>query len=192
MSVFSCGRVVTIPCGNWSSTKVYECLSLVYNPTNGNSYIARKTVPAGTTLTDTDYWAISSEYSTQYANLAEDVETLKAQVAANVSASTDSDADYAAEVVDARVRYDRTTGESLGETLRGIDEDLQSGMINKLAFTSASVMADTSNIDSDATYVEWLSEGQHNFDFHWYKTGKSTTGYCYCFLRLSFGMTIED
>ncbi|MCD8159291.1 MAG: hypothetical protein LUD77_10505 [Clostridiales bacterium] len=124
MSVFSCGRVVTIPCGNWDSTKAYECLSLVYNPTNGNSYIARKTVPAGTALTDTDCWAMSSEYSSQYADLAEGVETLKTQVAANVSASTDNNADYAAEVSDARVDSEGNTSASLGEAMRKIDAEV--------------------------------------------------------------------
>ncbi len=124
MSVFSCGRVVTIPCGNWSSTKAYECLSLVYNSTSGNSYIAKQAVPKGTALTDTDYWVLSSEYSAQYAGLVDDIELLRAQVAANVTASTDDDADYAAEVVDARVDSEGNTSASLGEAVREIDAEL--------------------------------------------------------------------
>lgn len=150
-------------------------------------------------ITDTEYWAFCADYSAQLSMIASDVDsleanmkTLQAQVTENATASTDENADYAAEVVDARIRYGGTIEASLGETLREIDADVQSGLINKLAFTSATIMADKTDIDSDATYVGWLSEGQHNFDFHWYKTGESTTGYCYCFVRLAFGMTVEN
>ena len=43
--------------GTWNNTTQYEALDVVDNG-SGTSYIARKTVPAGTPLSDTEYWFI--------------------------------------------------------------------------------------------------------------------------------------
>ena len=43
--------------GTWNNTTQYEALDVVDNG-SGTSYIARKTVPAGTPLTDTEFWFI--------------------------------------------------------------------------------------------------------------------------------------
>lgn len=43
--------------GTYDATTIYEALDVVDNGA-GTSYIARKTVPAGTSLTDTDYWFV--------------------------------------------------------------------------------------------------------------------------------------
>lgn len=64
----------------------------------------------GVTLNGTDY------------NFKDNV--ARQQIAANVSANTDSNADYAAEVVDARVGADGTTYTSLGEAIRRQIEEL--------------------------------------------------------------------
>ena len=45
--------------------------------------------------------------------------TIEARQAENVKASTDADADYAAEVVDARIGWDAQTYGSLGHAIRG-------------------------------------------------------------------------
>ncbi len=126
MSKYVGGRIVPKHCGTWSSTKTYETLSVVLYADTGDSYMARKTVPAGIAITDTEYWAKSADYSAQLNKLKSDVddiaettETLKSQIAANVTASTDSDADYAAELVDARVGADGTEYDSAGEAIRG-------------------------------------------------------------------------
>lgn len=43
--------------GTYDVTQIYDALDVVDNG-SGTSYIARKTVPAGTPLTDTDYWFV--------------------------------------------------------------------------------------------------------------------------------------
>ena len=53
------GRVVPIPQGNWNINKSYTKLDIVYN--NGKSYIARKNVPATTSLLNTEFWQIIAE-----------------------------------------------------------------------------------------------------------------------------------
>lgn len=42
------------PAGEWSSEESYGFLDIVTS--NGSSYVALKFVPAGTALTDTEYW----------------------------------------------------------------------------------------------------------------------------------------
>lgn len=113
MSSYAGGRIIPYPCGAWSNTKNYDRLSIVYNSSTGISYMAKKAVPAGTALTDEEYWVISADYNRQFA-------ALSSQIAANVTASTDADADYAAEVVDARVDDLGKTHDSLGDHIRSI------------------------------------------------------------------------
>lgn len=48
------GKVACTPKGAWSSGASYEVLDIVSNA--GSSYIAKQSVPAGTALSDTDYW----------------------------------------------------------------------------------------------------------------------------------------
>lgn len=144
-------RVVPKHGGVWSSGKAYEPLTIVYEDGSGDSYISRKDVPAGTLLSQEEYWALCARFSEQMeiyqksvdadvaaleksvaeaesltnsnkSTLNSRMDTLEAQVAANVSASTDSDADYAAEVVDARTLNDGTAMASLGEALRSADK----------------------------------------------------------------------
>ena len=43
--------------GDYDPTTIYEALDVVDNGM-GTSYIARKTVPAGTPLTNTEYWFV--------------------------------------------------------------------------------------------------------------------------------------
>lgn len=48
--------------GAWDATRIYEPLC-VADDSNGNSYTSRKIVPAGTPLTNREYWAPSGNYS---------------------------------------------------------------------------------------------------------------------------------
>ena len=74
MGEFIGGRIVPKHCGTWHKRSKYEMLSIVYQPETGDSYISRKSVPAGTALSSEEYWAICSEYSAQVRNLEQDVD----------------------------------------------------------------------------------------------------------------------
>lgn len=55
-------RYVPLYVGNWDSTKNYEPLSIVTDG-NGNSYTSLKDVPAGTELSNRNYWILTSSFS---------------------------------------------------------------------------------------------------------------------------------
>ena len=74
MGEFVGGRIVPKHCGAWNKNSKYEMLSIVYQPETGDSYISRKSVPAGTALNSEEYWAICSEYSAQVRKLEQDVD----------------------------------------------------------------------------------------------------------------------
>lgn len=74
MGEFVGGRIVPKHCGVWNKNSKYEMLSIVYQPETGNSYISRKSVPAGTDLSCEEYWAISAEFSAQVHQLGLDVD----------------------------------------------------------------------------------------------------------------------
>lgn len=77
-------RIVPLPCGEWVQTREYEMLSVVLHTATGDSYMAKRQVPAGTAITDTTFWAKSSDYSQQFQNVSDQLtETLRAVRADN-------------------------------------------------------------------------------------------------------------
>ena len=58
-------RIVPKHCGYWDNTKPYEMENIVYDRTSGNSYISRKAVPAGTDISQEEYWALCSDFNMQ-------------------------------------------------------------------------------------------------------------------------------
>lgn len=171
MSEYIGNRIVPRHDGVWDKAKEYEPLTIVYEEATGDSYLSRKPVPAGTLLSQEEYWAMCSRFSEQMAlyrqNTAEEVEqfrkdtaadvatlrkmaaqdvaditqkvdaansavaasksemdktaeTLKAQINANVKASTDKNANYAQELVDVRVDDEGKTYPTAGDNIRAI------------------------------------------------------------------------
>ena len=180
MSDYIGKRIVPKHCGEWDRAKAYEMLSIVLHTENGESYISRREVPAGTEILDGEYWAVCSRFSQQIkdmeiqlqetegrmntnlseteARMAEDLHSTKSAMSeelaqteqrvtkqtddasakvdesmlllsnavdqmqkrldANVTASTKPQADYAAELVDARVDSHGNEYPSLGSRLR--------------------------------------------------------------------------
>lgn len=60
--------------GTYDPTQIYEALDVVDNG-SGTSYIARKNVPAGTPLTDADYWFVYGASSGAIIQLQNDMQT---------------------------------------------------------------------------------------------------------------------
>lgn len=116
-------RIVPLPCGEWDQRKEYEMLSVVLEPSSGDSYIARRQVPAGTAITDTSFWAKSSEYSQQLQNVSDQLtETLRAVKADNdtteAAIKADNDATeqtIAQDNADTRSHVDQVTDDALTE-----------------------------------------------------------------------------
>lgn len=66
--------------GTYDPTQIYDALDVVDNG-SGTSYIARKTVPAGTPLTDSDHWFIYGASSGAILQLQSDVAALQNDMA---------------------------------------------------------------------------------------------------------------
>lgn len=64
--------------GAWDAQTVYAALSVVY--ANEQSYVSRKTVPAGTELTNTEYWVKSADWNAQVAEYNRNVENYNRNV----------------------------------------------------------------------------------------------------------------
>lgn len=65
MAKFIGNRCIPTPEGKWDKTKEYLGLSVVLDEETGDSYTSKKVVPAGTELTNKDYWALSGQYNAQ-------------------------------------------------------------------------------------------------------------------------------
>lgn len=64
--------------GAWDAQTVYAALSVVY--ANEQSYVSRKTVPAGTELTNTEYWVKSADWNAQVTEYNRNVENYNKHV----------------------------------------------------------------------------------------------------------------
>lgn len=64
--------------GAWDETREYAALSVVY--TNNQSYVSRKTVPANTEITNTEFWIKSADWNAQVTQYNKNVEQYQADV----------------------------------------------------------------------------------------------------------------
>lgn len=71
----------------WNITTQYEANTVVVDGQNGNAYISTKPVPAGVSLSNTEYW-------TQIYNYAAELDTLRLQIARNEGQSTVATLNY--------------------------------------------------------------------------------------------------
>ena len=77
-NVYIGARYVPIFDGDWDNTKTYEPLTIV-NYNNG-SYTSKRTVPAGTVPTDTDYWALTGNFNGYIQNLQDQIDALNGDI----------------------------------------------------------------------------------------------------------------
>ena len=64
--------------GAWDKSSEYAALSVVY--TNEQSYVSRKTVPANTEITNTEFWIKSADWNAQVTQYNQNVEQYQANV----------------------------------------------------------------------------------------------------------------
>lgn len=64
--------------GAWDKSNEYAALSVVY--TNEQSYVSRKTVPANTEITNTEFWIKSADWNAQVTQYNQNVEQYQANV----------------------------------------------------------------------------------------------------------------
>ncbi len=69
-------KVSMTPKGEWVSNTAYRVLDLVYNSDKTIFYIAKKDVPSGTALSNTEYWDIVTDMS----DIPEQVSNLKSHL----------------------------------------------------------------------------------------------------------------
>ena len=125
-------RIVPLPCGEWVQTKEYEMLSVVLHKASGDSYTAKRQVPAGTAITDTAFWAKSSEWSQQVKNMSDQlIETLR-QVRA------DNDATKAA------IRSDNNATES---AIRADNKKIKDELTEKVDTATAAMNVAKADLD---------------------------------------------
>lgn len=81
-------RYVPLYAGDWDSTKNYEPLTIVTDA-NGNSFTSLKDVPAGTALTDRNFWIQTSSFSGAVDTLQRRVSAVESDISGiNVQIST--------------------------------------------------------------------------------------------------------
>ena len=111
-------RIVPKHCGYWDNTKAYEMENIVYDRTSGNSYISRKAVPAGTDISQEEYWALCSDFNMQMDLLEKHFTATEQRIVA------DNDATEAAikadnDATETAIRQDNAA------TRRHVDESLE-------------------------------------------------------------------
>ena len=81
-------RTVIVPADPiiWDVSTSYEYLTLVASTDFGQGYVSKKDVPAGTPLTDTDYWVPVASFNAQLAQIQQQIATFTAEIAGKLSA----------------------------------------------------------------------------------------------------------
>ena len=85
MSDYIGKRIVPKHCGEWDRAKAYEMLSIVLHTENGESYISRREVPAGTDILDGEYWAVCSRFSQQIKDMEIHLQETEGRMNTNLS-----------------------------------------------------------------------------------------------------------
>ena len=75
------GKVRMTPKGTWNDSTAYVVLDCVSNTDKTAYYVAKKDVPAGTVLTNTEYWEVVNDISDIASQLTNEIERLEDIVA---------------------------------------------------------------------------------------------------------------
>lgn len=143
-------RIVPKHCGYWDKTKAYEMECIVYNRADGNSYISRRAVPADTDISQTEYWALCSDFSEQMDLLEKHFTATEQRIKA------DNDATEAAikadnDATEAAIRRDNTaTKQHVDEAVARSLADMEEA-VSDVDATNATLNARMDGIAGQAT-----------------------------------------
>ena len=154
-------RIVPKHASYWDKTKAYEMLCVVYNQADGNSYISRREVPAGTDITQTEYWALCSDFNMQMDLLEKHFTATEQRIVADNDATeaairADNDATEQAirqdnDATEQAVKNDNTaTKQYVDAGLARAQADLEEAVSN-LDSTNAALTARMNGIAGQAT-----------------------------------------
>lgn len=116
-------RYVPLFMGDWDSTVNYEPLSIVSS--QGNSYTSRQYVPAGTLLTNNEYWALTGNYNAQIEQYRQEVTNLSSTVG-GYRADIDANAQAIEDEATTRETADTALGNRITEIESGSAGSIQS------------------------------------------------------------------
>ena len=129
MGEFVGKRVVPDHVGVWNQKKTYEPLMIVLDGETGDSYISRKAVPVGISLSDESYWSLCAHYSAQMRKLEQDVDEDVQQMHSDVTAVKNAMSQEFQETHTAISKElddtHKTISQELSETEQRVNENLE-------------------------------------------------------------------
>lgn len=148
MGEFVGKRVVPDHVGLWSQDKVYEPLMIVLNGATGDSYISRRAVPVGISLSDESYWSLCAHYSAQMRKLEQDVETDVQQMHSDVDAAQSAMSREMADTKAAISRELTETHDAIGRELTETEQRVESSLQETTAQVTQQVSAARSELNT--------------------------------------------
>ena len=135
-------RYVPVYGGVWDNTKAYEYLTLV-NTTGDNSaiYISMKNVPAGTKLTNTDYWLLYSSNGGDISNIEQEIIAL--QTAVNSQSTEITSLNSGLTTAQANITTLQATQQTQGQTISTLESTQETQGV-----TISSIQTDVDNQDT--------------------------------------------
>lgn len=140
-------RYVPLYAGDWDATRNYEPLTIVTDA-NGNSFTSLKDVPAGTALTDRNYWIQTSSFSGAVDSLQRRVNSVESDVStlqSDVSGAQTSISTLQSDMIDvsseiSKMNYSGKKVLIIGDSL--CDEALQQSSPNWVTHFRNRVLSD--------------------------------------------------
>lgn len=145
MGEFVGKRVVPDHVGIWDQNKTYEPLMIVLDNATGDSYISRRAVPTGISLTDESYWSLCAHYSAQMRMLEQDVDADVRQMHSDVTAAKNAISKELSDTKTAMSRELTDTHTAMSQELSQTEQRVE----NNLKQTSAELTGKVEQAKSD-------------------------------------------
>lgn len=125
------GKQLITANGKWDATKPYKRLCIVYK--DGNSYLSKTAVPAGTSLADEDYWqpfhsldaALAIDLSEYKAQLQEKIDTLTEAVTISINTNNTDVENNISKVLARLASVEENSNSSLNNVIQQLSQGLK-------------------------------------------------------------------